>query len=182
MKVLVGYASRHMATAEIATRIGERLAAAGHQVETHSVVEVEHPSRFQAFVLGSAVYRGHLLEDLFGFVLDHDALLTACPVWLFSSGPLGDRSTEDGVDVLDPDELEDIRAAIPLLGYRSFRGALVPRRLGILERLQRLLLPSGRQLLARGDFRDWADVEAWADAIAAQLTELDATGTTPDET
>lgn len=182
MKVLVGYASRHNATAEIAARIGDRLAAAGHEVETRPVVEVEHPSRFAAFVLGSAVYRGHLLEDAFGFVLDHDALLTACPVWLFTSGPLGDRTTEDGVDVLDPDELEDIRAAIPLVGYRSFHGALDPRRLGFLERVQRLLLPSGRKLLPRGDFRDWPEIEAWADAIAAQLTELEATGTTPDET
>ena len=30
-------------------------------------------------------------------------------------------------------------------------------------------LPAGRQLLPEGDFRDWADIDAWAEDIAVHL-------------
>jgi menaquinone-dependent protoporphyrinogen oxidase len=38
------------------------------------------------------------------------------------------------------------------------------------ERLVRLM-PAAKRVLPAGDFREWADIEAWARAIAAQLAE-----------
>ena len=46
---------------------------------------------YEAFVIGSTVEAGHWLSAATGFVQRHEALLAARPVWLFSSGPLGDR-------------------------------------------------------------------------------------------
>jgi menaquinone-dependent protoporphyrinogen oxidase len=31
------------------------------------------------------------------------------------------------------------------------------------------LMPAGRKLLEEGDFRDWAEIEGWADQIAGEL-------------
>ena len=50
-------------------------------------------------------------------------------------------------------------------------GALDAGTLGISQRLLRKL-PAARALLPVGDFRDWAEVEAWAGAIARETTQL----------
>ena len=50
-----------------------------------------------------------------------------------------------------------------------FFGALQHTTFGPLERVL-WALPGSRKLLIEGDFRDWADVEAWSETIAQQLT------------
>ena len=94
------------------------------------------------------------------------------PVWLFSSGPLGTETTDEagprpargsaaeGAGRADPDHHPR--------GHRVFFGALDRTRLGFAERLLSEL-PAGRELLPEGDFRDWADVDAWAEDIAVHL-------------
>jgi menaquinone-dependent protoporphyrinogen oxidase len=62
--------------------------------------------------------------------------------------------------------------------HRVFYGALDPQRLSLMPRLMRVL-PAGRKLLEEGDFRDWAEIEAWADQIAGELADSKvAAGTT----
>ena len=56
--ILVTYASKHGATAEIARRIGETLTQAGCQVALAEAKTVKDITPYQAVVLGSAVYYG----------------------------------------------------------------------------------------------------------------------------
>ena len=49
-----------------------------------------------------------------------------------------------------------------------FFGAIDPATPDTTGRLLRLL-PAGRALLAEGDFRDWAAIDAWAETIARDL-------------
>lgn len=180
MRVLVAYASQHGATAGIAERVAERLRAAGHDTELQTVTDADDPARFDACVVGSAVYIGHWRKEAVEFVRRHRPALAGRPTWLFSSGPLGDERLDDkGRDKREaavPEEIPGLIADVRPRDHRVFFGALNPDDLPIIPRLMRFL-PAGRRLLAEGDFRDWADIEGWADGIAGQLvTNAGSTG------
>jgi menaquinone-dependent protoporphyrinogen oxidase len=174
VRVLVGYASRHGSTAGIAERIGERLRAAGVEADVAAVDAVQHPERYDAFVIGAAAYMSHWLKEASRFVDRHSDLLAARPLWLFSSGPLGTNAvTEQGEDQLVatiPSEFGPYRELLHPRGEQVFFGALDPSAppVGILERLVRLM-PAARDALPKGDFRDWAAIDAWADGVAQEL-------------
>jgi menaquinone-dependent protoporphyrinogen oxidase len=172
MNVVVGYASRHGATQQIAERLAETLGAAGLGVRIGPVGSVDLAAG-EAFVIGSATYFGHWLKEATEFVHQHREVLAGAPVWLFSSGPLGDEATdahgEDPRTSAEPKELAELREAVHPRDHRVFFGVLDPDSLRIRERMVRAL-PAGRQLLPEGDFRDWADIEAWAQGIASELT------------
>jgi len=169
MAVLVAYASKHGATQEIADRIAETLAAAGQQAEARPVAAAGDLVGYGAFVIGSAVYMGHWQKEAAEFVRRNRAVLAGRPVWLFSSGPLGTEPTDaQGRDLTvaaEPREIAEFREAIAPRGHRVFFGVLDPGRLGLGERAVRKL-PAGRAMLPEGDFRDWAEIEAWARGIA----------------
>jgi menaquinone-dependent protoporphyrinogen oxidase len=173
MSVLIAYASQHGATAGIAEHIAERLRAAGLAVDLAEVGDAGDPSRHDACIVGSAVYVGHWRKEAVAWVREHFVTLRRRPVWLFSSGPLGDGPVDDqGRDKREAAAPEEAGELIELVGARSHRvffGALNTDDLSLLPRLMRLL-PAGRRLLVEGDFRDWPEIDAWADAIAALLT------------
>lgn len=172
MHILIAHASKHGATAGIAERIGSALTAEGHDVDVRPVRDSRDPSTYDAIVIGSAAYMGRWMKDATEFVHGNRAVLASRPVWLFSSGPIGQSTTdEEGRDVRevgDPKELPELIEAVHPRQHRVFFGALDPSRLTLAERALRRL-PGGRELLPEGDFRDWSDVDAWAGAIATQL-------------
>lgn len=169
MPVLVVYASKHGATREIAERIAQTMTAAGQQAQARPVTAVGDLTGYDAFVVGSAVYMGHWQKEAAEFVRRHRAVLAGHPVWLFSSGPLGtepaDAQGRDLTAAAEPRELAEFTAAIHPRGHRVFLGALDPGRLGLGERALRKL-PAARAIMPEGDFRDWAQIEAWARGIA----------------
>jgi menaquinone-dependent protoporphyrinogen oxidase len=174
MKILVTYASRHGATREIAERIAARLHAAALDLPEHR----GQPDllAYDAFVIGSAAYMGHWLPDASEFVREYAGLLSKHPVWLFSSGPLGTEETDakgrDLREVAEPQEIDQLGDLVTPRDHHVFFGALDPAQLGFREGLIRAI-PAGRKLLPEGDFRDWAEVDAWADRIAAELAALE---------
>jgi menaquinone-dependent protoporphyrinogen oxidase len=169
MSVLVAYASKHGATLEIAERIAATVAAAGQQVQARPVSAAGDLASYDAFVIGSAVYMGHWQKEAAEFVRRNRAVLAGRPVWLFSSGPLGTEPTDaqgrDLTAAAEPAEIAEFREAIAPRGHRVFFGVLDPGRLGLGERALRKL-PAARAILPEGDFRDWAQIEAWASGIA----------------
>jgi menaquinone-dependent protoporphyrinogen oxidase len=175
MNVLVAYATHHGATREIAERIARVLGERGLTVSVESVDRVRDAGEFEAFVVGSALYCGWLKEAM-GFVERNKKVLAAAPMWLFSSGPLGGEHVDaQGRDVLEnaaPKELARLREWIGQREHRVFFGAYDPnaKPVGFLERTFRLV-PNNAAILAAGDFRDWADIEAWARAIGDRLAE-----------
>jgi len=90
MRVLVTAASRHGSTAEIAEAIATGLTRRGADAEAIPIDEVDGLEGFDAVVLGSAIYMGRWLKPARKFAEAHAAELSQRPVWLFSSGPLGD--------------------------------------------------------------------------------------------
>lgn len=172
MTVLVTYASKHGATQAIAEHIAKSLAAAGREAEVRPVAAVRGLSGYDAVVIGSATYMAHWRKEATQFVERNRAVLADKPVWLFSSGPLGTKSTdEQGRDLretAEPKEIPGFADAIAPRGHHVFFGALDPHKLTIAERSLRKL-PAGKAIMPEGDFRDWAEVETWAHGIARAL-------------
>ena len=177
MSVLVGYASKHGATGEIAERIAENLSLAGRHAQARPVQQAGDLGGYEGFVVGSAVYSTHWLKDATAFVMSNRDLLAHRPVWLFSSGPLGTGATDvKGVDLrtsAEPKEIPGFREAIHPRDHHVFFGALDPGRLTFAEKTLRKL-PAARAMMPEGDFRDWTEIEVWARNIALELTQLDA--------
>ena len=160
MKILVGAASKHGATTDIAARIAARLTGHGHVTELHALGTDNDVSDYDAFVLGSAVYMDAWRKDARDFVGTHLDLLRTKPVWLFSSGPLGD-DVSDGVPPARTVQLTtDLRA----MDHHVFSGRLDPSALGPGERLVTAVVRA-----PSGDFRPWDEIDDWADGIAEAL-------------
>ena len=161
MKVLVSAASRHGATAEIARAIGDTLAGAGLDAVVLAPDAVATLDDYDAAVLGSGVYVGHWMEAATNLVERHAVALASRPVWLFSSGPLGDppKPEEDPADIAEIMDLTHARE------HRLFAGRVDRSVLGLGEKV---ILTAER--VPDGDFRSWDEVRAWARGIAAALT------------
>lgn len=166
LRVLVTAASKHGSTHEIAEAIAHRLpeAAAPGTAITTSWAPVERapdPTGYDAVVLGSAVYAGRWREEARSFATTHASVLRRHPVWLFSSGPIGQPP-------FPPDEPHDAAPLAQLCGARGHR--VFPGRLdrALLSFPERAMVTAMRAPL--GDFRDWPAVRGWADEIATVLT------------
>jgi len=103
MRVLVTAATKYGATAEIAAAIAEVLDEHGLEATVLPPEQVERVDGYDAAVVGSAVYAGHWLKPARELVERHSAALADRPVWLFSSGPVGDppKPGEPAVDVAE---------------------------------------------------------------------------------
>jgi menaquinone-dependent protoporphyrinogen oxidase len=168
MKVLVSAASAHGATAEIARAITDALTAHGFATSMIPPAQVSAIEDYDAVILGSAVYVGHWLDPAKDFVTRFHDALAARPVWLFSSGPVGDPSRKlVQAMAKDPVDIAEIRAATRARDHRMFAGKLDPK---AVSRAQRASLLVFRGL--RGDFRDWDEIRRWADGIAEQLAAV----------
>ncbi len=163
MKVLVSAASRHGATTEVAEAIAATLTAAGVDAVVISPAKVDGIDGFDAAVIGSAVYVGRWLEPARDLLERHRDAFSAIPVWLFSSGPIGDPPKP----IEDPVDAPVLRALVGAREHRVIPGQIDKKHLGLGERA---ILAAVRA--PAGDFRPWAEIEAWTLEIAAALREV----------
>jgi menaquinone-dependent protoporphyrinogen oxidase len=72
-------------------------------------------------------------------------------------------------EVAEPKQIAEFRDVIKPRDHRVFFGKLDRGRLGLVDRLVANLpaFPG-----TEGDFRDWNDVDAWAERIAIELTQV----------
>lgn len=166
MNVLVGYATEHGSTREIAERLGERLGAAGLEPAVRSLDSVIEAEDYESFVLGSAVHGQAWLDAAKEFVRHNRALLAGRPVWIFSVGmPAALRWPWKRMAYQEePKILAGLGVSLPLRGHRLLSGVI-----------RREHIPFGGRVAFRlmgcryGDYRDWVAIDAWADEIAAEL-------------
>jgi menaquinone-dependent protoporphyrinogen oxidase len=163
MTVLVTAASKHGSTQEIADVIASELRDAGIQVRSAPIDEVHDLSGVDAVVLGSAIYIGNWLPEARAFVERYQAELAHLPLWLFSSGPIGDDPQPTG----DPLGAMKIIATLHPREHCVFAGKLDRRDLGIGERVVSRVVHA-----PEGDFRDWDAIRAWSREIAAALVPV----------
>lgn len=162
MNVLVAYATKHHSTAEIAEVIGEVLAKASADVDVLPVESVHDLSRYDAVVLGSAVYMGQWQQSAADFLKQHERELSNKQVWLFSSGPTAvghPKALTNGWAF--PEPLREVADRINPRDIALFHGRLNPNQL---SRFQRFIVRIVRA--PAGDFRDWNMIRGWAKGIA----------------
>ena len=166
MKVQVICGTRLGATREIADRIANRLARAGLDASSLAPEDLAGEPGADAYVLGSGVYAGHWQKALATFVRHHAANLRERPVWLFSSGPVGNLAV--GATPTEPGEARDLRRLLDARDHRVFAGALDRDKVegSDLGRLERVIT---RRFIPEGDWREWDAIDRWADEIASSL-------------
>jgi len=162
-RILVASATRHGSTAEIAAEIADvlRREVPGGSVDVRDAAKAGEVADFDAAVIGSAVYLGRWLPAARDLVHGHREVLAAMPVWLFSSGPLGDPP-------VPADELTEVAAlgaAVGARGHRLFAGRLDPQELRWVERAAARVVHA-----PEGDFRDHHEIRRWASDVASTLT------------
>lgn len=160
MKVLVTVASRHGSTMLIGDAIREELNAVGVQAHLFDPEEVRDLAGYDAVILGSGVYAGRWLGPAKDFAKRLEAQLRRRPVWLFSSGPIGDpakpaQPSADGLELAQRLNARD---------HQVFEGRLDRDQLGFGERA--VVRVVGAE---SGDFRPWVAITVWARRIAASL-------------
>ncbi|HEY4606280.1 MAG TPA: flavodoxin domain-containing protein, partial [Acidimicrobiia bacterium] len=158
--ILVSMASKHGATADIGRAIADVINEEGIEARISLPEDVVAVDDFDAVILGSAVYAGRWMKSMKELVDRHGTELRKRPVWLFSSGPVGDppKPEEEPVDVAPIVEATGAR------GHSIFAG-----------KLERKVLSFGERAIVTafkvpdGDFRDWSEIGEWAREIATEL-------------
>ena len=165
--VLVAYATKYGATAEIAEKIGQVLSEAGLSTEVIPADRARDPGSYKAVVLGSAVYIGRWRKEAVRFLQRYEAELAGKPVWLFSSGPAGQG---DPVKLTQgwifPEALRPITDRIQTRDITLFHGVGDRKKLNWLEKRMMKMVGS-----PTGDFRDWEAIGSWASGIADAVKE-----------
>lgn len=165
MKVLVAVASKHGSTREIAEAIASELKAEKLTVDLQDAGDVKSVAGYDAVVFGSAIYGGSWLPDAKKFAEQFRADLAELPVWVFSSGPLGDENPQPHHE---PHLLAAPIGDVRLRDHRIFVGKLFFKELGFAERLIAKAVKA-----PEGDFRNWDEIRGWAREIAAELQPTD---------
>jgi menaquinone-dependent protoporphyrinogen oxidase len=130
MNVLVTAATLHGATLEIAEAIADVLRKRGLDAAVLAPEEVASVVDFDAVIIGSAVYTGHWLKPAKELVERSAGELADRPVWLFSSGPVGDPSRKLAQKMgEDPVDLAAVREMMRAEGHQMFGGKLEKRNL-----------------------------------------------------
>lgn len=165
MNILVAYASKYGSTRQIAERIARELTGGGRTAEAAPVTAALDLGAYDAFVIGSAVFYGKWMGEAVDFVRRNAVLIRARPVWLFSSGPLGEpeKGGKDQREAAVPVEIPELAQLVRARGHRVFFGRLERRALGRMDGFV------ARVVGVEGDFRDWDDIVAWASDVASAL-------------
>ena len=161
MKMLIAVSSKHGSTAEIAASIGETIRETGIEVDVVDAKDVESVAPYNAVIVGSAVHLGRWMGPARDLVNGSADALRTRPVWLFSSGPLGEPATP----AEEPADAVAIMEATRARDHRVFPGSLWKDELGIAERAMVAAVRA-----PEGDFRPWAEIDEWAGQIADELT------------
>jgi menaquinone-dependent protoporphyrinogen oxidase len=165
IRVLVAYATKYGATAEIAEKIRQVILQAGMQTDMLPADRVSDLAPYKAIVLGSAVYVGQWRKEAVAFLEANEKAMAKMPVWFFSSGPTGEG---DPVQLMQgwrfPEAQQPIANRIQPRDTAFFHGVLDMKKVNLAERLviKSLKAPVG-------DFRDWDAITSWAATIASAL-------------
>src|SRR5690348_14057868 len=91
-KVLVAYGTKNGSTGGIADMIAAELTAAGLAAQAWPAAEIRSVDGYDAVILGGALYAGRWHRDARSFARRYATALRGRPVWVFSSGPLGNSA------------------------------------------------------------------------------------------
>jgi len=122
--VLVAYASKRGSSAEIAEAIAETLRQSGLSVDCIEAGKVSGFESYDAVVLASGVYIKRWRGDAKHFLRKHDKELSQRPLWVLSSGSVGDPKSEADLSWLEPPKIIEQVVRLGAREHVVFGGAL----------------------------------------------------------
>ena len=158
--ILLAYASRFGSTQEVAEAIAAILRENGLEVDLQPMREVKSLDRYDAVVLGAAIYNAKWNTEAHQFVSQYQHALSQVPVVIFTLGPL---SSSDAAKRNSRRQLDSELAKYPWLkpvAIEIFAGKYDPSKPGM--RFFDKFLPAR-------DVRNWDAIRDWANELTAQL-------------
>jgi len=173
MKVLVGYATVHGSTVEVAQRIGDVLTQRGLDVTVADVKTLTHVDGYDAFVMGTAIHAGTWLPELKGFFRAFEAQLIGKSVylWVTCIRVLEEYGMTHVMEFYMEPELVakmDVRSRMAFAGKLDLQAVDWNERWSLAARYDGHAWPTNFD----GDFRDWDKIVDWATATANDLQSV----------
>jgi menaquinone-dependent protoporphyrinogen oxidase len=160
-RILVAYASRCGATAEIAQALGRDLQSRGYKPEVLPVAKVSQLRGYQAVLLGSAVRAGNWLSEATDFVRQRQREIQAVPNAFFSVHMMNigddEKSRNGRLRYLDR-----VRKIMRPDSEVFFAGRMDMDRLSFGERLICKVMGGSSK-----DLRNWPAIHAWGSKVFA---------------
>ena len=162
--VLVTWATRYGSTEEVAHAIADDLLQQKFAVTAQPMCEVGSLDRYQAVVMGFALYIGRIHKDARRFLVSHQGQLMQRPVALFTLGPVHAEEKEFAEARKQFDkELAKFPWFSPV-ARQVIGGRFDPQKM----RFPFTFLPVLRNVPA-SDARDWDAIHAWAGNLPPAL-------------
>jgi menaquinone-dependent protoporphyrinogen oxidase len=162
--VLVGYATRHGSTQEVAEAVAETLRDSGLAVDVQPVGEVRSLDGYSAVVLGAPLYMYRWHKDARRFLSRQRKALAERAVAVFALGPVHDpHDEEEWQDSWS--QLNEELAKYPWfrpVALEMFGGKFDPELLRF-----PINVMAGQEPAT--DIRDWAAIRDWASNLPALL-------------
>ncbi len=159
MSVLVTYGSTRGSTQGLAEMVVAALHDEGVTSDLCPARAVRHADRYDAVIVGGALYAYRWHRDARRFVRRHSAELRRRPTYFFSSGPLDDSAATR--DIPPVKGVQSLMRRVDAKGHITFGGRLSPDAKGFPA--------SAMAKKQAGDWRDVAQVRAWVATIACDL-------------
>lgn len=174
-RLLIGYASAHGSTAEVAEYIGKVLQEHNFDVSVQRVDDVAAVSGYDAYILGTAIHAGMWLKPMSVFFEKFEEHMIGKPVYLFMTcirvmEPEGRQHALANYVHHDTTEKLDVRDIGVFAGKLNWDEIDLKERWTLSLRYDGLEVPGVRN----DDFRDWSAIRAWAMNVRADLEKLSA--------
>lgn len=163
-RVLVAYATRTGATAEIAQVIGAELAMRGWRSDVESVCDHPAVAGHDAVVLGSSVHGGKWLPEAMTFIDANVAALSRVPVAIFTVHGMNLGSDAESAAARHK-YVDAVRTRITPTDAVWFAG-VVPR--PVESNFLALWIYRAAGGGCEGDCRDWSVIRAWAKRVHSE--------------
>ena len=170
-RILMTYGTKYGSTAEIATHISERLTAAGFETDTlHANLGIDI-TKYDALIVGSPIYAARWLPEPTLILAINHQRLQSIPIALFSVGM---------IDIKHPGKLREKHDAwvekaftqedmsLNIISSTAFNGAYFRRNFPLWMRIVDSIL----RITPQGDYRQWDEIENWADETAERLKQI----------